>query len=80
MQLVPVGNGRALIALEHPNSIPQLELDVRDAVESTDVSAAERETLEAITGILRQARLSRSVRLEERTIIVLESKRRRRRA
>src|SRR2546421_200691 len=26
VQLVPVGNGRALIALEHPHSIPQLEL------------------------------------------------------
>ena len=37
----------------------------------------ERQTLEAIAEILRRARLSRTVRVvEERTIIVLESKRR----
>ncbi len=30
VQLVPIGNGRCLIALEPPYSIPQLELDIRD--------------------------------------------------
>jgi hypothetical protein len=76
VQLVPVGNGRALIALAQPHSIPQLELSVRDAIERGDVSRRERETLEAIVGILQQARRSRSVTLAERTIIVLESRRR----
>jgi hypothetical protein len=79
VQLVPVGNGRALISLERSHSIPQLELSVRDAIEGGDMSAGERQTLEAIAGILRQARRSRGVRLQERTIIVLESKPRRRR-
>ncbi len=78
VQLVPVGNGRALISLEHPKSIPQLELDVRDAIEHSDVTKPERETLEAIADILGQARRSRKVSVQERTIIVLESKRRRR--
>ena len=79
VQLVPVGNGRALISLENPYSIPQLELAVGDAIECGDMSARERQTLEAIVEILQRARRSRGVSLEERTIIVLESKRRRRR-
>jgi len=78
VQLVPVGNGRALISLEHPHSIPQLELSVRDAIDGGGMSAGERQTLEAIAEILRQARRSRGVTLEERTIIVLQSKRQRR--
>ncbi len=79
VQLVPVGNGRALISLDSRNSIPRFELAVGDALESEAVSPAEREALEAVTGILQQARRSRGTTIEERTIIVLESKRRRRR-
>ena len=79
VQLVPVGNGRALIALEPALSIPQLELSVRDALEQQSMNALERQTLEAIASILQQARRSRGVSLEARTIIVLESKRRHRR-
>ena len=61
-------------------SMSQLELDVRDAIDRSDVSGPERPTLEAIAEILQQARRSRSVSVEERTIIVLESKRLRRRS
>ena len=77
VELIPVGNGRALISLEDRHSIPQLELHLRDAMEHAKSGHPERQTLEAIAKILREARLSRSVRLEERTIIVLESKRQR---
>jgi len=80
VQLVPVGDGRALIALEPPYSVPQLELDLRDVLERGDVTGLERETLDAIADILRQSRQSTRVSLEERTIIVLEPKRHRRRA
>ena len=79
VQLVPVGNGRALISLAHPHSIPQLELSVRDELDRGQVNDRERRTLEAIAAILQQARRSRGVTLEERTIIVLETKRQRRR-
>jgi hypothetical protein len=79
VQLVPVGNGRALISLTHPHSIPQLELAVRDEIEHGEMNEHERLTLEAIAEILQQARRSRGVTLEERTIIVLETKRQRRR-
>lgn len=80
VELVPIGNGRALISLEHPHSIPQLELGVRDALERGDVNRLERETLEKIADILRQTRSSPGISLAERTIIVLESKRQRRRS
>ena len=79
VQLVPVGNGRALISLSRPHSIPDLELAVRDAIERGDMSAPERHTLKAIVEILQRARRSRGVSLEERTIIVLATKRQRRR-
>jgi hypothetical protein len=79
VELVPVANGRALISLKGSNSIAGLELAVRDALE-TEVSDAEHRTLEEIADILRRARRSPSVSLQERSIIVLESKRRARHA
>jgi hypothetical protein len=78
VQLVPIGNGRALISLTHPHSIPQLELSVRDAIEHGEMGERECQTLTAIAEILQQARRSRGVTIEERTIIVLVSKRQRR--
>lgn len=78
VQLVPAGSGLALIALEHHASIAQFELDLRDAIERNGITEAERQTLRAVADILRRARQSREISLEERSIIVLESKRRRR--
>jgi hypothetical protein len=77
VQLVPIGNGRALISLDHPQSIPQLELAIGDAIEREGSGTPQRRTLEAIAGILREARRSRGTTLEERTIIVLRARRRR---
>jgi hypothetical protein len=74
VELVPIGNGRALISLDQPRSTSQLELDVRDAIEHTAVTEPERQTLEAIADILRQARRSRHVAIKERTIIVLDAR------
>jgi hypothetical protein len=76
VQLVPIGQNRALISLDRPYSASRLELDVRDILVRDSVKGVERQTLEAIADILRRARLSKTVRVEERTIIVLESKRR----
>src|SRR5437867_6523092 len=78
VKLVPIGDGRALISLDQPRSIQHFELDVRDALERGGTREPERQTLEAIADILRKARLSRHVSTEERTIIVLQSKRQRR--
>ena len=76
VQLVPIGQNRALISLDRPHSVSRLELDVRDVLMRDGVKGVERQTLEAIADILRRARLSKTVRVEERMIIVLESKRR----
>jgi hypothetical protein len=78
--LVPIGNGRALISLERARSIPEFELGVGDALVRDDVTQLERRTLEGIAEILKQTRRSRSVTVKQRTIIVLETKRQRRRA
>jgi hypothetical protein len=80
VQLVPIGNGRALISLERAHSIPEFELGLGDALARGDVTDSERQTLGAIADILRQTRRSSRVTLEERTIIVFETKRQRRRA
>jgi hypothetical protein len=77
VQLVPVGNGRALISLRDRNSISRLELDIRDILDRTDVDRRERKALGLLADILRDARRSRGVAINERSIIVLESKRHR---
>jgi hypothetical protein len=80
VQLVPIGNGRALISLERTQSIPAFELELVDALARGTVSERERQTFAAIVEILRQTRRSRRVILESRTIIVFQTKRQRRRA
>jgi hypothetical protein len=77
VQLVPTGGGRALISLDHSGSVPQLELDLRDAI-TKPMPAGERSVLRAAADLLTRARAVRSIHVEQRTIIVLESKRSRR--
>jgi len=79
VQLVPIGNGRALISLERTHSVPEFELGIGDVLSQGDITETERRTLGAIADILKQTRRSRRVMLEERTIIVFEMKRQRRR-
>jgi hypothetical protein len=75
VQLVPVADGRALIALERPHSIPQLELEVRELLETELLTTSERPVLEALMTILRDARLSHRLTVVERSIIVFEARR-----
>ena len=75
VQLVPIGNGRCLISLVPPNTVPQLEISIRDVLADGAVSGAERTTLEDIAEILREVRVSREAVPKEHTIIVLESRR-----
>ena len=79
VELVPIGNGRCLISLVPPHSIPQLELDIRDVLAGGDPTDPQHGTLAAIAEILRTARASGQTLPQERTIIVLESRRNRRR-
>lgn len=75
VELVPLGNGRALISLSSARSVAQLELDVRDALEFEDMRSPDREALSEILDILKRARRSPGLSLQERTIIVLEPRR-----
>lgn len=77
VQLVPVGNGRALISLDVPRTLAQFELDLRDAAEREGTSDEDREALTKIAVILGRSRRSRGVSVAERTIIVLQAKRHR---
>lgn len=77
VELVPIGNGRALISLDMGQSVSQLELDIRDALAATDVSPPERAVLQDIADILRETRDKHGPVLRERVIIVLEARRRR---
>jgi hypothetical protein len=74
VQLVPIGDGRALISLTPAVSISALELQIRDVLEREDLQNHEREGLKAIADILRRGRASRDLTFQARTIIVLESK------
>src|SRR5260221_6784061 len=73
VELIPIGQNRALIALEGAHQIPRLELDIRDAIERDGSDPVERRALEALADILREARVSRRLTVQERTIIVLAS-------
>jgi hypothetical protein len=75
VDLVPLPDGRALIAFEQPMSIPQLELMLQDVIEGRDLPDEDQLTFEAIADILRTARRSDNVALHQRNIIVLEAKR-----
>jgi hypothetical protein len=72
--LVPLPDGRALISLDKDTSVAEFEVVLRDALAAADITAVERESLEAIGSILRDARHSSAVRLNQRNIIVLENK------
>ena len=78
VHLVPVGDGRALIALAEPTSIPGLELQVRDALDALAKQSPERAALQMLADILRRSRGPYGPSSEARTIIVLASKQKRR--
>jgi hypothetical protein len=75
VQLVPVADGRALIALDQPHSVAQMELDIREMLDRRPLKAAERAVLDGLAGILRDARLSHRLSVVERSIIVFEGRR-----
>jgi hypothetical protein len=76
VELVPIGDGRALISLAPSMGIPALELQVRDAIEESG-DQQELRILTSIAEILRQGRGNAAVSLEQRTIIVLARSRKR---
>jgi hypothetical protein len=76
VSLVPLPDGRALISFDRPRTIAELELTIADAIDDHRLSRADQAMFKAIEGILRAARRSKDVTLQQRSIIVLESRRR----
>jgi hypothetical protein len=73
--LVPLPDGRALIAFPQSTTVADLELHLDDALREGRLPAADRDVFDAIADILRSARHSSTVALQQRHIIVLETKR-----
>jgi hypothetical protein len=71
VELVPLADGRSLIALDDGMSEPQFELAVRDALDGENVTAADRALLERLAAVLQDAR--RTGTLVLRRIIVLHA-------
>ena len=72
--LVPLSDGRALISFDEPLSVAQLELRIQDAVADPRLSRADAEIFESVGRLLRDARRASDVAVEARHIIVLESR------
>lgn len=75
ISLVPLPDGRALISFDQSMSIAALELRVADLIAERQLSAVDQAIFEAVGDILRTARRSAKVALQERHIIVIEENR-----
>jgi len=75
--LIPLSDGRALISFDETMTVARLELRIEDALEDRRLSAEDRKIFAAIREILKAARRSGDVMLQQRNIIVLESQPRR---
>jgi hypothetical protein len=71
-ELVPLADGRALVAFDDQMTIADLELRIGDVLAEAHVEGEERATFEAFAEILRRARRSDTVDVRARRIIVLE--------
>jgi hypothetical protein len=75
VELVPLTDGRALMAFDNRLSIPQLELRIGDALADSTIEGGDRAMFEALAEILKNARRSERVEVRQRNIIVLQSTR-----
>ena len=73
--LVPLSDGRALISFDESMTIAHLELLIQDALEDQKLPPEDARIFESIEEILKTARRSGDVTLQQRHIIVLESNR-----
>jgi hypothetical protein len=75
IMLVPLSDGRALISFDESMTIARLELRIQDALEDKELPAEDARIFKSIEEILKTARRSGDVTLQQRHIIVLESNR-----
>ena len=70
--LVPLTDGRALIAFDESMTAARLELAIQDELEDHDLPPEDARVFQAIRELLKDARRSKAVTLKQRNIIVLE--------
>ena len=73
--LVPLSDGRALISFDESMTIARLELRIQDALEDRELPEDDARIFKSIEEILKTARRSGEVTLQQHHIIVLESNR-----
>ena len=73
--LVPLSDGRALISFDESMTVARLELSIQDALEDRELPQEDARIFKSIEEILKTARRSGAVTLQQRHIIVLESTR-----
>ena len=70
--LIPLSDGRALIAFDERLTPAQLELKIQDELDRKRLAAADVRVFESILQLLKDARRSTSIAVHQRNIIVLE--------
>jgi hypothetical protein len=70
--LVPLSDGRALIAFDESMTPARFELKIQDALEDRALPAEDARVFESIRELLKDARRSKSIVLRQQHIIVLE--------
>lgn len=73
--LVPLTDGRALISFDESMTIARLELRIQDALDDPKLPTEDARIFKSLEDILKTARRSGDVTLQQRHIIVLESNR-----
>lgn len=71
VHLVPLSDGRALMAFDRGESVSQLELRLGDALADPSLQSEDRKLFAALADILRRGRQADGIALRERSIIVL---------
>jgi hypothetical protein len=76
VSVVPLGAGRAFLALEPGKGIAELELAVIDRLEESDLDESEERILNSLRRHLRDWRQDKTLNFSARSIIVVERTRR----
>lgn len=72
-ELVPLPDGRALVAFGDDLTASKFELRLQDALADHTLDAHDRETFESLVGILRESRQRTGADIPGRTIMVLDA-------
>jgi hypothetical protein len=74
VELVPIGDGRALLTFDERVTIPQLELQIGDVLNDGALSAENRVLFEQLAEILASIRRTSDIEMRQRSIVVMHRK------